>query len=197
MFNGLSGILILAGIVLIVGSRSALALPLFNLGMAAIGGGVVAMGLQAILSGEISMRRSRHSRARRTYVGLGARLYGVLFILMGLVIIGVGLLRQLQIENAATAFLASLVRTPQGISLSALVLGGVLILIGLINLADLVQSVASRRGSLMDLPARLVSFLVALPGLVLIAFGAAYYLAPQLVAEAYDTVLGLMNAAQP
>ncbi|HZQ06120.1 MAG TPA: hypothetical protein VFD70_06030 [Anaerolineae bacterium] len=156
MFNWLSGILLIAGILLLAASTRSAGLPLFNLGMMALGAGVVVMGLEAITSGQISMRRGRHSRVRTTYIGLSARLYGVLFVLMGVIIAGIGVLRQLHLDNAVTALLASLLRTPQGISLAAILVGSTLILIGLINLADVVHQAASGRGSIMDLPARFI-----------------------------------------
>src|SRR5581483_4423111 len=153
MFNWLSGILLIAGILLLAASTRSAGLPLFNLGMMALGAGVVVMGLEAITSGQISMRRGRHSRVRTTYIGLSARLYGVQFVLFGVIIAGIGVLRQLHLDNAV---LASLLRTPQGISLAAILVCSTLILIGLINLADVVHQAASGRGSIMDLPARFI-----------------------------------------
>lgn len=186
-FDKIGGLLVFAGIVLF-GIGTYLNVGLLGVaGFALAGGGGALMGLNAILSGEISMRRGRRrGGGRTTYTGISARLVGLVLLLVGVGAIAASLyMLRNGFANASPLALRQLVQTDLGLSIASIGVGIAIAIWGLVNIVGSNEQNRSAGAVVMSLPLRLISVLMVLAGGIAIAYGAARLFAPQLI----DTVL--------
>lgn len=184
----ISSLLLVIGILMLAGGRYLGINPLTYGGLALLGGGILALGLQAILTGSIRLR-SRRRRSTATYGGIMARGFGVIFVLVGLGFIAASFLLLTGSDRLFTTLLGRFAQGDLG--------GGILIVA--LGIGACVWSLGSIVGSneqrsstgalLFSLPGRIFGVLWFLIGLGVIGFGALKIVAPQTLDAWYQTLL--------
>ena len=164
------------------GIGSWLELPtLANVGIGTFGAAIIAWGASAIQNRELRIFQ-RGIRVSSRIDELFARVWGVLFILGGVALLGYGVLSALNPQTSLFARLQQFFNTPQGTGVILFVVGcvGMLYALSLIFVSNVRDTHTSIR-LLKSLPGRVFGFFLLLMFGALVAGGLALVFAPQLL----------------
>jgi len=167
-----------AAILLIgIGSWTNLTIPV-NLGIASLGAAVVAWGANAIQSRELSVFGRGVPFSERIQEGL-ARVWGVVFVSAGLLLLGYGILSLLNPRSPIPPRVQQFFATPQGLAIIALIGSGIgaLFALSMILVSDVQGSNALVRG-IKSLPGRFIGVILLLFFGALAAFSILTIFAP-------------------
>jgi hypothetical protein len=194
LFSGLAlAFFFLAAGLTLAGDRLGLS-GLTSAGIASLGLSALSAGIQVIVTGEAFFLPAGAQALRRRaehFTGLAARLWGIFFVLFGLVMLFLGL-AGVFFPGQGTALLNRLLETPLGWGLVCVFFGGGLSLYGLTRLIG----AAGRTGSgaldqVRGIGFRLFGLVGLLAGLGLCGLGVVLIFSPRLL-TAWLKGLGLM-----
>ena len=149
---------------------------LTNLALLGVGLLVTAVGFELIITKKAEFRIGgwAYTQARETYKGLAAQLWGIMFLGLGLTVIGITVAKWM-FPAVAHSLYSNLVGTPAGAGLALTFLGLMAILYGTIRL------LAGRLTGLSNLLDRMAGAVICVVGLGLASFGLLLIFSPGIV----------------